>query len=54
MVDKVSDELRVALLGSLDITAGGRRLVGPTSHKARALLCYLACTGRPHSREARR
>ena len=52
MADNVSDELRLALLGGLHITAGGRGLAGLTSHKARALLCYLACTGRPHSRDA--
>ena len=43
-------ELRLALLGGLQITRGETPLMGFVSSKAQALLCYLAVTGRPHSR----
>lgn len=45
-------ELHLTLLGGLRITEGGAPLPGFTPHKGQALLCYLALTGRPHSRDA--
>ncbi len=47
---QANTHLRLELLGSLTITLGGQPLQGLTSRKALALLCYLAVTGRPHSR----
>ncbi len=46
------DELRLRLLGGVQITLGGARVGDFTSKKSPALLSYLAVTGRPHSREA--
>jgi DNA-binding SARP family transcriptional activator len=43
-------ELRLALLGQLDIRQNGVPLVAFESQKAQALLCYLAVTGQKHSR----
>jgi DNA-binding SARP family transcriptional activator/CheY-like chemotaxis protein len=43
--------LAIRLLGELEIERGGERLVLPPSKKTRALLGYLAATGRPHRRE---
>ncbi len=43
-------ELRLALLGGLQITSGETPLTGFISAKAQALFCYLAVTGRPHTR----
>src|SRR3990170_2143724 len=43
-------ELRLALLGGLQITRGETPLMGFVSSKAQALLCSPAATGRPHSR----
>ncbi len=43
-------ELKLALLGKLDIRLDGEPVTGLTSAKAQALLCYLAVTGRPHFR----
>src|SRR3712207_6062283 len=48
----MADELRLLLLGGLDMTRGSVPITGFRSHKAQALLCYLAVTGRPHLREA--
>lgn len=45
-------ELHLALLGGLRITEGGEPLPGLTSHKGQALLCYLALSRRPHTRDA--
>jgi predicted ATPase/DNA-binding SARP family transcriptional activator len=46
------DELQLQLLGGLGLTRAGIPLRGFLSAKVQALLCYLAVTGRPHSREA--
>src|SRR5262245_52149229 len=48
----MSEELRLQLLGGLGLTRGGLPLRGFLSAKVQALFCYLAVTGRPHSREA--
>jgi predicted ATPase/DNA-binding SARP family transcriptional activator len=48
----MSEELRLRVLGGLSVTRGATPVAGFVSHKAQALLCYLALTGRPHSREA--
>lgn len=45
-------ELRLALLGGLQISQGGAPVTGFVSSKVQALLCYLAVTGRPHLRPA--
>jgi predicted ATPase/DNA-binding SARP family transcriptional activator len=45
-------ELRIELFGGLQISKGGVPVAGYISAKAPALLCYLAVTGRPHSRPA--
>lgn len=44
--------LELHLLGSLQINLDGRPFIGLVSSKAKALLCYLAVTGRPHTRQA--
>ena len=43
-------QLTLRLLGGVEVTQGGRRMVLPSSRKARALLVYLAATERPHRR----
>jgi adenylate cyclase len=43
--------LALRLLGEIELVRGGERLPLPASRKARALLAYLAVTGRPHRRE---
>ena len=43
--------LTIRLLGELEVVRGIKRLVLPPSKKTRALLAYLAVTGRPHRRE---
>ena len=48
----MSPELRLALLGGFTITLDNQPVTGLTSHKAQALLCYLAVTGRAYSRPA--
>ncbi|RMF30837.1 MAG: tetratricopeptide repeat protein [Chloroflexi bacterium] len=45
-------ELRLRFLGGATITHGDTPVEGFISAKAQALLCYLAVTGRPHSRQA--
>src|SRR5436189_5869392 len=45
-------ELHLALLGGLRITEGEAALPGLATHKGQALLCYLALTRRPHTRDA--
>jgi pimeloyl-ACP methyl ester carboxylesterase/DNA-binding SARP family transcriptional activator len=45
------DDLQVSLLGELRVTALGAEVPLPASRKARALLAFLAATGRPHRRE---
>ncbi|WP_420642334.1 BTAD domain-containing putative transcriptional regulator [Candidatus Leptofilum sp.] len=44
--------LKLALLGPLQISIDDEPLIGLDSGKARALLCYLAVSGRSHSRHA--
>ncbi|MDF2366610.1 alpha/beta hydrolase [Sneathiella sp.] len=44
-------DLQVSLLGELRITLHGKNVALPASRKARALLAFLAATGRPHRRE---
>jgi DNA-binding SARP family transcriptional activator len=44
--------LKLSLLGRLQLYQDGEPLAGLVSSKAQALLCYLAVTGRPHSRQA--
>ena len=48
----MADELRMLLLGGLQIMRGATPLPGLASHKAQALLCYLALTRRPQTRDA--
>ena len=45
-------ELELALLGNVEIRRDGLPVTDFKSSKARALLCYLAVTSRPHSRPA--
>ena len=45
------DLLRIQTLGELAVFAGDRRCVLPASKKTRALLAYLALTGRPQRRD---
>ncbi len=45
------DDLQVSLLGELRVTSMGAAVPLPASRKARALLAFLAATGRPHRRE---
>src|SRR5690242_7579656 len=47
----MSENLELTLLGRVQITWDGTPVVGFISHKVQALLCYLAITGRSHSRE---
>ena len=49
---RVTDALRVVLLGGLDVFLGDAPLCDFTSRKSLALLSYLITTGRSHSREA--
>ncbi|MDQ2998820.1 MAG: AAA family ATPase [Chloroflexota bacterium] len=48
----MSEELRLALIGSLRLALGGVAMNRLVSGKALALLSYLAMTGRAHSRQA--
>jgi predicted ATPase/Tfp pilus assembly protein PilF len=48
----MGEELQLRLLGGVVITRGGAPVEGFISAKAQALLCYLAVTGHPHSRQA--
>jgi adenylate cyclase len=43
-------QLSLRLLGEIEVVRGGERIALPASRKARALLAYLAVTGRPHQR----
>src|SRR5262245_42956240 len=43
--------LSLRVLGEIEIRRGNRTLPLPQSKKTRALLAYLAVTGRPHRRE---
>jgi predicted ATPase/DNA-binding SARP family transcriptional activator len=44
--------LELRMLGGLDVRRGGQSLAQPPSKKTRALLAYLALTGRSHRRDA--
>jgi DNA-binding SARP family transcriptional activator len=44
-------KLELSLLGTVAITLDGERVSGQVPAKSQALLCYLAVTGRRHSRE---
>jgi DNA-binding SARP family transcriptional activator len=46
----MSEELQLALLGNVELRRDDLPVTGVNSNKVRALLCYLAVTGRPHSR----
>ena len=48
----MSASLRISLLGRLEFELDGRTLADPQAVKARALMAYLAATGRAHSRQA--
>ena len=48
----MSNELQLTLLGKLEVTQGGVPVTGFAHKKSLALLCYLAVTGRSHTREA--
>jgi hypothetical protein len=41
----------MSVLGEIKIVRGGKEFVLPASRKARALVIYLATTGRPHRRD---
>src|SRR5499433_2914361 len=43
--------LTLRLLGEIEVARGGERIDLPSSRKARALLAYLAATGRAHRRD---
>ncbi|MCB9423176.1 MAG: tetratricopeptide repeat protein [Ardenticatenaceae bacterium] len=45
-------DLKLSLLGNLEIVLDGTSIDGFRSSKAKALLCYLAVTGHPHFRPA--
>lgn len=45
-------QLEVTILGRPSITQVGKSFPSLVSRKSRALICYLAFTGRPHSRQA--
>jgi hypothetical protein len=45
-------ELRLALLGEVQITRGGEPVTGFSSAKTQAPLCYLAVADRIHQRSA--
>jgi DNA-binding SARP family transcriptional activator len=45
------EPLRLSLLGELELARGGKTLALPASKKTRALLAYLAVTGKPHRRD---
>jgi predicted ATPase/DNA-binding SARP family transcriptional activator/uncharacterized protein HemY len=44
--------LQISVLGNLSVCRDGKPLQGFVSTKVQALLCYLAVTARPHSRDA--
>jgi DNA-binding SARP family transcriptional activator/pimeloyl-ACP methyl ester carboxylesterase len=45
------EPLRLSLLGEFELARGGKPLALPASKKTRALLAYLAVTGKPHRRD---
>jgi len=48
----MDDELQLTLLGKPEVTRGGAPVTDFVYRKSLALLCYLAITGRSHTREA--
>ena len=50
-IDSDSAPLALRLLGPIELDVRGRRMPLPRSKKTRALLAYLAVTGRPHRRD---
>lgn len=48
---QLSHDLQISLLGEIRVASGGVPCPLPASRKARALLAFLAVTGRPHRRE---
>ena len=48
---KVQATVKLSLLGTIAITQDGEQVSGHVSAKSQALLCYLAVTGHPYSRE---
>jgi len=48
----MSSKLHLNFLGGFNITIDNQPCIQLSSHKAQALLCYLAVTGRAHSRSA--
>lgn len=48
----MSGELRLTLLGGMEMTRDGQPVTGFISSKVQALVCYLAVTGRPQPRPA--
>jgi predicted ATPase/DNA-binding SARP family transcriptional activator len=48
----MTDLLEMSLLGEVTLKLSEKPLTGLASHRTEALLIYLACTGRPHNREA--
>jgi predicted ATPase/DNA-binding SARP family transcriptional activator len=48
----MNNELRLNLLGRVEISRDGKPVEGFAHQKSLALLCYLAVTGRPHTRAA--
>jgi DNA-binding SARP family transcriptional activator len=48
----MTDLLEIALLGEVTLKLGGIPLTGLASRRTEALLIYLICTRRPHTREA--
>lgn len=51
MEERVPSPVQIRLLGELRVIRDGKQLALPPSKKTRALLAYLALTGRPHRRE---
>lgn len=47
----VSDEFQLTVLGKVEMARGGAPMTGLIYKKSLALLCYLAVTGCPHTRE---
>ena len=46
----MTEQLQLLLLGNLQVRRAGAQVTGFRSSKVKALLCYLAVTGRPHLR----
>ena len=48
--EAMTTQLALSLLGTVAITVNGKQVSGSVPAKSQALLCYLAVTGRAHSR----